>query len=394
MTVYSLRYRGYVVRLIDTPGFDDSKKPDVEILNDIAYWLTRAYAAEPRLLLSGIVYLHPIHEPRMQGTAKKNLNMFKLLCGEESLRCVVLATTMWSKVFKSEGQGRQDELVATERFWGNMVAHGSKVFKHEDNAASAFGIIDRIIDNKQPVVLDIQREIVEERKPVDETNAGKSQRETELRAKERAERGLRESEETLRDALEKEETANVKSLLEEQEKYKRQIQEKEKNLQSMKMDNDAFRQRQEEQSKAEAERTEKATKAQEAKIQEIDKELQDMKKARDDAIKESEEQEKKKTDLAEKIQALDLQRNVNAMIDQRRWEYSELSRQIDQARLAAQLEAMRINSQIDSMRQQQISYQGGSDDLSVADSIQIGAAAGTGIGYGVAALSALMCTLM
>lgn len=61
VTMYSLRRKGRVVRLFDTPGFNDSRKADVDILSEIVFWLASAYTAG--LLLSGIVYLYPINVP-------------------------------------------------------------------------------------------------------------------------------------------------------------------------------------------------------------------------------------------------------------------------------------------------------------------------------------------
>ncbi len=50
------------VFLVDTPGFDDSTRSDVEVLRELAAWLTATYAKEIRL--SGIIYLHRINQPR------------------------------------------------------------------------------------------------------------------------------------------------------------------------------------------------------------------------------------------------------------------------------------------------------------------------------------------
>jgi predicted GTPase len=41
--MYSLQRGGRMVRLIDTPGFDDSTRDDLDILTEIAYWLSQAY---------------------------------------------------------------------------------------------------------------------------------------------------------------------------------------------------------------------------------------------------------------------------------------------------------------------------------------------------------------
>ena len=116
------------VYLIDTPGFDDTNRSDNEVLCEIAAWLTRSYTAQIRL--SGIIYLHRISDSRMQGSAKRNLLMFKKLCGPDALKQVTLATTMWDRVSEVEGEARERELTSTPDFWGWMVGHGSRVCRH------------------------------------------------------------------------------------------------------------------------------------------------------------------------------------------------------------------------------------------------------------------------
>lgn len=80
--------------------------------------------------LNGIIYLHRITDVRMQGSAKKNLLMFKQLCGPDALKNVVLATTMWSLVNPTDGQAREKELISTPEFWGWMLQKGSRVERH------------------------------------------------------------------------------------------------------------------------------------------------------------------------------------------------------------------------------------------------------------------------
>ena len=79
---------GIRIHLIDTPGFDDTELKETDILRKIAAWLGDAYDSEIRL--SGLVYLHRISDPRMPGSAKRNLHMFQRLCGPQCLQGVVL----------------------------------------------------------------------------------------------------------------------------------------------------------------------------------------------------------------------------------------------------------------------------------------------------------------
>ena len=171
---YPFRWNEHtVVHLVDTPGFDDTNRTDTEVLKEIAGWLTETYSNE--IKLNGIIYLHRISDLRLQGSAKRNLGMFKKLCGDDALKNIVLTTTMWEQVPQDLGHAREAELVAKEDFWGWMVNKGSKTQRHHNNQESALGIlrqfaIDEAVDST--VTLDIQTQMVEDGKLLDETSAG------------------------------------------------------------------------------------------------------------------------------------------------------------------------------------------------------------------------------
>lgn len=79
---------------------------------------------------------------RMQGSAKKNLFMFKKLCGNDALKNVLLATTMWDRVGDVEGSARESELISTPDFWGWMVGRGSRVYRHTGEEGRFRRLID------------------------------------------------------------------------------------------------------------------------------------------------------------------------------------------------------------------------------------------------------------
>jgi hypothetical protein len=109
---------GLRVHLIDTPGFDDTERKDSEVLRDVAGWLVVTYGKGIRL--SGMIYLHRITDPRMQGSAKRNLHMFQKLCGRDCLLHIILATIFWDIFNPGDGARREQELIDTEDFWGYM----------------------------------------------------------------------------------------------------------------------------------------------------------------------------------------------------------------------------------------------------------------------------------
>jgi len=154
----STNINGREVWLIDTPGFDDTHRSDVDILSTIANWIQQPNHEHKHL--SGIIYLHGIIDTRMEGSNMRNLRMFRGLCGEENFGNVMLCTTMWGKVSEEEGQRREKQLKSKETFWGSLISRGAQVVRHQgsDLTASAKKIVESLIP-KDTIVLKLQQEL-------------------------------------------------------------------------------------------------------------------------------------------------------------------------------------------------------------------------------------------
>ena len=100
--------------------------------------------------------------------------MFQELCGRDNFQNVVLVTTMWNEVSQDEGQRREEELY--NKFWHWMIGLGSTTHRFDLTEESAWDIINCISvsppDERRP--LQIQREMVDEHKPIHMTSAGKT----------------------------------------------------------------------------------------------------------------------------------------------------------------------------------------------------------------------------
>jgi ankyrin repeat protein len=157
--------------LLDTPGFDDSHKADIDILEDIVVLLR--YIDEHKGRISGIIYLHRITDNRVSGSTVRNFDILRKLCGEGFFRHVVLVTTMWGEIGNAEGKDRQDQLV--NFFWEDMIDGGAAPMKYMDTTQSALEIIDALIrlPRSQDTIPDIQRESLEKERPLLETSAGR-----------------------------------------------------------------------------------------------------------------------------------------------------------------------------------------------------------------------------
>lgn len=176
--------------------------------------------------LSGVIYLHNISKPRIEGSALENLEMFRKLCGDEALKNVILATTFWDLVDKAQGEMNVQELMTNDAFWGRMVKKGSRVFKLKANSSSSgFRILKAI---KGHCALRAQVEIVDEGKPIRETEAASF---TLSAAKKRLEEKFREDKEETRRVLaenqRKAEERGRRQLGEIQEQFRRQKEQQE-----------------------------------------------------------------------------------------------------------------------------------------------------------------------
>ena len=124
--------------------------------------------------LAGIIYLHEISLDRFTGTARKNQDLFKKLCGDDALKHVVLVTTKWGKLV-SHNIGVERETELRGKFWKDMLRFGSKVSRFDDTPGSAQKIVCNILINRSTdVTLRIQEELVDLKKYLPQTDAGKT----------------------------------------------------------------------------------------------------------------------------------------------------------------------------------------------------------------------------
>ncbi|KAG1717237.1 hypothetical protein EDB19DRAFT_2048203 [Suillus lakei] len=145
---------GRVVTLIDTPGFDDTTRSDTDVLSMIAACLSNTYEHGSRL--AGVIYMHRISDYRMGGKSKGNFKIFRELCGESSLKNVLIVTNMWSEVKREIGEAREAELASKDKFFKPLLEKGARM----------------LADALSSPHIRPSREIVDEHKPIEKTAAG------------------------------------------------------------------------------------------------------------------------------------------------------------------------------------------------------------------------------
>ncbi|KAL8708385.1 MAG: hypothetical protein Q9225_007609 [Loekoesia sp. 1 TL-2023] len=219
------------VLCIDTPGFDDSIKTDSQILEEISRILTAQH--ELGVALKGIIYLHRITDIRYAGSSVKTLEIFKQICGPMALKNVMLVSTRWNEIEESIGAAREQQL--RDEFWAYMMGHGSTMARFYGSRESAVGIASQLV-SRQSIVLELQRELVDEGKMLKETAAGayvnddlseaKAQIQAELRDLEKLRQTLQTNDRALQRKVRQDETREQEMLqttLEDEDRLRKQI---------------------------------------------------------------------------------------------------------------------------------------------------------------------------
>ncbi|KAK0726650.1 P-loop containing nucleoside triphosphate hydrolase protein, partial [Apiosordaria backusii] len=155
------------VTVVDTPGFDDTQRSGSTVLKEILRYLSVQYTLN--IPLKGIIYLHQIHETRMRGSATQYLKTLQSLCsGPDALKNVIFVTTRWDMVKNQEdGMRREQELI--DDWLSPMLEKGATVMRFHGSPAEAQAMVSRLVSSEESLVLDVQRELVDDEKSISET---------------------------------------------------------------------------------------------------------------------------------------------------------------------------------------------------------------------------------
>lgn len=109
----------------------------------------------------------------MKGSSRRHLEIFCSLCGEKALENVLLVTTFWNKVPVLEfGEHLRREQELIDDYWAPLQRHGAMIAQFDGSKEAAESLVLQLVHHRPPIVLDIQRELVDEQKIISETNAG------------------------------------------------------------------------------------------------------------------------------------------------------------------------------------------------------------------------------
>jgi len=149
--------------------------------------------------------------------------MFRKLCGDSTLKNVILATTMWELAPPDKSQSHENEL--SSKFFKPALDKGAQMVRHYNTPQSAHDVVRKIVKNSR-VVLQIQHEMVKQGKPIGRTGAGEAVNKESLEQSKRHEAELVKIREEMAQALKEKDEEGRREL----EEAKAALQEQMKRL--------------------------------------------------------------------------------------------------------------------------------------------------------------------
>ncbi|KAF9034805.1 hypothetical protein BJ165DRAFT_1615670 [Panaeolus papilionaceus] len=128
------------IYLVDVPGFADTKVSVMSIVSMLKEWVTRTELGD----FSRILYLTPIHIPRLPGSHRRVLQTFHALTGIKTARSITVVSTMWDNIWGDSATRRAESNFSQLRdaIWKEHVDSGSRVVKFDNTKESSLSILD------------------------------------------------------------------------------------------------------------------------------------------------------------------------------------------------------------------------------------------------------------
>ncbi len=168
---------GRPVVLNDTPGFDDTVRTDIEILEGIGKWVAKQGFTKSQPL-DGLILLHPIYVTHEFDSSmeRKRIRLLESILGKDAYKRVVIATTMWGTLTCEDDVKRDIDARWHKGVWDSFRKGGATITEHDNTSESAHRIIRSIIkrsDESERVEILLQKEMAKKSARFIETSAGK-----------------------------------------------------------------------------------------------------------------------------------------------------------------------------------------------------------------------------
>lgn len=184
--------------------------------------------------LTGIIYLHRITDIRVSGMSRRTFGVFRKLCGKTSLSNVLIVTNMWDDPPSAAQLDRETELREHPDFFQPALDQGATMVRRTHmNSKSAHDII-RILLNKEPTIMQVQHELVNEKKQLSDTGAGREVQRELIEATERHNAEMKTLKSDMEEALRERDEQTQKDLADWQKQAEAVEKQRQADLESLK----------------------------------------------------------------------------------------------------------------------------------------------------------------
>ncbi|PUU80651.1 hypothetical protein B9Z19DRAFT_1078933 [Tuber borchii] len=164
--VYKTTLDGQEMLLVDTPGFEDNKTSNLEILQKICEYILQM-ANNPACVIHGAVYVHNVATSRWLAGDERTWAILKALCGDSAMGNVVVATTRWPADHQEEDYEKLEKR-NLEDYWGGILDTVRLTKNDVQNSRSVI----RMLLGVRPRIFQAQWELSNGNTPSD-TSAGR-----------------------------------------------------------------------------------------------------------------------------------------------------------------------------------------------------------------------------
>ena len=126
--------------------------------------------------LVGVLYLQRVTDIRMSASSLKSIGMVERLCGLTACPGLTIVTTMWANLQMAEGgieEGTARERELQNTTFGTLVNNGANFRRHLGSKESAQYVVSELVGENATIVLDIQKQLVDDRLALGETPVGR-----------------------------------------------------------------------------------------------------------------------------------------------------------------------------------------------------------------------------
>ncbi|CAE7195081.1 unnamed protein product [Rhizoctonia solani] len=177
----SIVHKGREMTFFDTPGFDDSIRTPHEylkkLIEDLGFLYDLKFEKKPHI--HGVLWMHPIHERKMTGSDRLNLDIFKDILGSDGFSNLVFVTNFWSPSLPAHQLRNEKNLIGGGEYFAEAIAAGARagpsyrIFEGTDRLSVQRALLDAFVDSK-PKVMQAQSEFVNGGGTADKTTAAKT----------------------------------------------------------------------------------------------------------------------------------------------------------------------------------------------------------------------------